>query len=244
MIRGVTFDWWHTIAESTPEFDDEMRRIRVRGVREALAVAGVRADAEALEDAYDRHTEYLVARWRRLEDPSPDEQVREFLRLARLGVPEDAVAGPVARAFGGAIRDRPPSLYPHVAEVLALLEGRGLRIGLVSNTGRTWGRYLRALQDDLGIGPLFDVRVFSDEVGRRKPERTIFEAALGPLGLRPQEVVHVGDDLDADIAGAKRLGMRAVWFSAEPWANPDAAAADASIRDHAELPDLLETWSR
>lgn len=244
MIRGVTFDWWHTIAEASPEFDDEMRRIRVRTIQDALSRAGVRTETAVLEGAYDRHTERLVACWRQFEDPSADEQIASFLRLAGLDPTDGEVAGLVARAFGTAIRERPPSLYPHVADVLARLKRDGRSIGLVSNTGRTWGRYLRPLQDDLGIGRFFDVRVFSDEVGRRKPERAIFEAALGALGLRPEEVVHVGDDLDADVAGAKGLGMHAVWFNPDPWPNPDAAAADATIHDHADLPGLLEAWAR
>jgi len=243
MIRGVTFDWWHTIAEATPEFDDAMREIRVRNVREALGAAGVGAEARVLEDAYERHTEYLVSCWTRHEDPSPEDQIATVLGFAGLDGSDGRLTVPVARAFGNAIRERPPALYPHIADVLGRLRDRGLRVGLVSNTGRTWDRYLRELQDDLGIGGFFDVRVFSDEVGRRKPERAIFEAALRPIGLRPGEVVHVGDDLDADVAGAKGIGMRAVWFSPEPWPNPDAGLADASIRDHADLLPLLEAWS-
>jgi FMN phosphatase YigB (HAD superfamily) len=92
--------------------------------------------------------------------------------------------------------------------------------------------------------------VFSDEIGIRKPEARIFETALGHLGLAPSEVVHVGDDLVADVAGAKRLGMRAVWFDVghdsehaihDP-AAPEAARPDAAIHDHREFLEVLERW--
>lgn len=252
MIRAVTFDWWHTLAVASPEFDERMRELRVWGIARVLAAHGVRIDPSVLFDAYDRHTEYLVGRWKELVDPPPQEQIASFLRFAGLdGFGSELVAA-IAQASGGAIRERPPPLYPSVPEALAHLKGMGVSVGLVSNTGRTWGRYLRPLQDDLGIGRYFDVRIFSDEVGVRKPDARIFEAATRALGLRPDEIVHVGDDPIADVTGAKAFGMRAVWYNSGSHEQhtvrlpADAAAArpDAEVTDHAAIPILLEAWAR
>ena len=43
-----------------------------------------------------------------------------------------------------------------------------------------------------------------------KPTAAYFEAALAELDAAPGEAVMVGDDVEADIGGAKRLGMRGV----------------------------------
>ncbi len=251
MIKGVTFDWWHTIAETPwPDYDAHMRKIRVERILDAFSDRGLVVDPEVLYHAYDRHTELLIEKWRAHVDLNGEEQLRAFLEFAGLDAADADLLDALAASFGDAIRTKLPLLYPHVASVLAELKRRGYRVGLISNTGRTWGRFLRPIQDDLGIGKYFDDRVFSDELGIRKPEPAIFEAALEHLGLRPAEAVHVGDDLEADVAGSKALGLRAVWFdvgheSEHAVHDPNAGGAappDASIHDHRELLEVLDRW--
>ena len=242
-IRGVTFDWWHTIAETPwPDFDDRMRTLRVERIAEALAGEGRVVDVGALYTAYDRLTEVLAEGWRHLEDRSPERQIQAFLDFAGIDGAEPALEAAVGTAFGEAIHAKLPILYPHIRTILLRLREAGYRVGLVSNTGRTWGRFLRPIQDELGIGAHFDVRIFSDEVGWRKPRPEIFRNALDVLGLPARAVVHVGDDVEADIAGARGMGMRAVWFNAGFWPNAHADDADAEIHDHAELLEVLGRW--
>ena len=244
MIEGVTFDWWNTVARTSPEQDQALRALRIERMRPVLAgpsSARTIGDQE-LFSAYDRQTEQLADAWARNVDLSPNEQIAAFLRFAGLDGHGASAAGPPAEAFGGALLQIPPSLFPHVIESLEWLQREGYAVGLVSNTGRTWGRYLRRVQDDLGIGKYFDARVFSDELGVRKPDRRIFEAAIADLGLPPDRVVHVGDDVAADVAGAKESGMRAVWFNTGFWKGVTTDRADAEIADHADLPALLRRW--
>ncbi|HKZ90394.1 MAG TPA: HAD family hydrolase [Thermoplasmata archaeon] len=243
MIRGVTFDWWHTIAETPwPDYDVRMRRLRVDAARDALASGGVLVDESDLYAAYDRLTEHLIERWKTHGDLAAENQVDAFLRFADIRADSEGVGARLREAFGSAILARPPILFPHVSATLARLKREGYKVGLVSNTGRTWGRFLRPLQDELGIGRHFDVRVFSDEVGARKPLRVIFDAALRDLRLPPERVVHVGDDAVADIEGAKGAGMRAIWFDAGFWPQGRPVDADAEIHDHADLFEVLERW--
>jgi len=251
MIKGVTFDWWHTIAETPwPDYDAHMRKIRVERIAVAFSDRGLVVEPEVLYRAYDRHTDLLLQKWKEHVDLSGEEQLRAFLELAGLDAADADLLDALAASFGDAIRSKLPFLYPHVSTVLAALKRQGYRVGLISNTGRTWGRFLRPIQDDLGIGKYFDDRVFSDEIGIRKPEARIFETALAHLGLRPEEVVHVGDDLEADVAGSKALGLRAVWFDAghdseHAVHDPSADGADepdAAMHDHRELLEILERW--
>jgi len=243
MIEGVTFDWWHTIAETPwPDWDDRMKVLRIETIEGALEGEGVVVSREDLARAYERHTELLVSSWRKHVDLTAEEQVQAFLGFAGVDGYGDGLLVPVERAFGRALETSLPVLYPHLAQTLAHLRKAGYRIGLVSNTGRTWGRYLRPIQDELGIGKYFDVRVFSDEIRARKPDRRIFDRALERLHLEPEEVVHIGDDVEADVAGAKGTGMRAVWFNTGFWPEARTDRADAEIRDHKELPEVLARW--
>jgi putative hydrolase of the HAD superfamily len=101
--------------------------------------------------------------------------------------------------------------------LLDSLRARGLRTGLVSNAFDP-GWLLRRDLAELGLAERLDVAVFSSDVGKRKPHPSIFEAALGELGVDPERVLFVGDRRYEDVRGSKELGMTAVlalWFRAD-----------------------------
>lgn len=134
-------------------------------------------------------------------------------------------------------------ILPHHAPLLERLRA-DWSLGLVSNFSHS-PTALEVLRD-AGLHAHLDPIVISDEVGIRKPRPEIFRAALERLGLEPGEVVHVGDDLAADVSGAAELGMRTVWLTRR---RPDADALLAAhagpkpsrrIADLAELPAWLE----
>ncbi len=244
-IKGVTFDWWGTVVEIPAVrdiYDEQMREIRVDRAAEALEASGLPVNRTLLSRAYDAQTDLLLRTWNDLRDLSVEEQTRAYLGFLGVGEGREDILRTLQEVFGSAIEFRLPALYPEIGVTLRALRERGYRTGLISNTGRTGGRFLRPVQERLGIGESFDVRIFSDEVGVRKPDRAIFQAALDELSLAAHEVVHVGDDVVADVAGAKMAGMRAVWFNTGFWHGAETDRADAEIRGHAELPPLLETW--
>ena len=94
-------------------------------------------------------------------------------------------------------------LYEDTLPVLAALRGYGLRIGLVSNTGRDLVAFVahHALDVDAAVG--------SGAHGKTKPHPAIFLSALDELGVQAEEAAMVGDSPEDDIAGARALGMRA-----------------------------------
>ncbi len=94
--------------------------------------------------------------------------------------------------------------YPGVKTTLKTLKKRGYKIGIVTDAPRLKA-YIRL--DLIGITDLFDVIVTAEDVGRRKPSRLPFKAALKELGVSPSEAMHVGDWPERDILGAKRMGM-------------------------------------
>jgi putative hydrolase of the HAD superfamily len=57
----------------------------------------------------------------------------------------------------------------------------------------------------------FPLRIYSCQVGIRKPNRRIFEIALETLGLPASEVIFVGDSLKADVKGSSKAGMYSIY---------------------------------
>ncbi len=85
------------------------------------------------------------------------------------------------------------------------------RLGIVSNFdyAPTVARILVRER----VSDLFEAVIVSADVGWRKPKAAIFEAALGRLGVRPEEALFVGDRAEIDVLGAKALGMVVAWVN-------------------------------
>ena len=105
-------------------------------------------------------------------------------------------------------------LFPGVRDLLTRLRAAGLRVGVAGNQPPGYGDLLRRL--DLPA----DVVATSEDWGVRKPSREFFTRAvretLGDDG-DPAAVVYVGDQTDADVAGAVAAGLRAIRVLQGPW---------------------------
>jgi putative hydrolase of the HAD superfamily len=99
--------------------------------------------------------------------------------------------------------------FADVPKFLATLRDVGVPVGLITNGAETQ----RELIDALGITGLFGSIVVSGEHAVAKPDRAIFDLACAQLGVSPEDTWHVGDSLEADIAGALAAGVSAVWVN-------------------------------
>lgn len=110
------------------------------------------------------------------------------------------------------------------------------RLGIISNFTGNLGPCL----DELGLSPLFAVASDSTVLGFEKPDPRIFHATLDAIRAAPEEAWMVGDNFEADIRPALRLGLRACWMAPpERRAAPDAPA-HARV---ASLPEFVQVLS-
>ena len=91
-------------------------------------------------------------------------------------------------------------------ETLHELRRRGVRLGIIS----VCSEEVALLWEETVFAGLFDSTVFSCSVGLRKPDPEIYRLALGELGVEPGDALFVGDGANDELAGAERVGMRAV----------------------------------
>jgi putative hydrolase of the HAD superfamily len=241
VIRLVTFDFWQTLFADTANSLEHAQVLRLRTVRDVLAAAGHRYGAGELAAADVRASAAFQAVWREERDMAPAEQVRIFLGALDAALPDRLAPATLERVAAAyqepALRHRPAPV-PGSREAVAALHGRGVALGVISNTGRTPGWVLRRLLEDAGLLPLLDVLSFSDEAGVRKPAAAIFHRTLERAGAAAGTAVHVGDDPVTDVAGARAVGMRAIHYAPEP-ATP-SADADAVLRRFGDLPALVD----
>ena len=96
---------------------------------------------------------------------------------------------------------------------------------------------IQTVLGEFGLDGVFSQIIESAVVGVRKPDPRIFSLGVEALGLKPDEVVVVGDSIDKDIVPARQAGCHTVWFRGEGWTDDpvDESIPDRIITDLREL---------
>ena len=94
----------------------------------------------------------------------------------------------------------------------------------------------------IGLARFFHASISAREFGVAKPDPRIFHAAAGAAEVRPEEVLHVGDDVLLDVLGAKNAGMQTAWINRNEslWPHEDSRP-DAEFFSLDELCGLIRT---
>ncbi|MEX0749180.1 MAG: HAD family hydrolase [Dehalococcoidia bacterium] len=150
-----------------------------------------------------------------------DEQAHEWWRAAWIS----------SKEFG-------LQLYPDTLDVLRALKAAGMTIGVNTNRPCTGAMFLEDGAAVFGFREYIDDAVCSCDTGYLKPHPSTFKLILDRLGMRPDEVVMVGNTLHADIEPAKALGMHTVWKLNGRYDLPPSPAADYAIHDLNEILSL------
>lgn len=230
---AVLLDVGDTMARPDPTWRDVYATV--------FSAHGIEATADEFEAAFR-------AAWREWAHEGPFEATEEasfrrlmeldqlvFDRLGYRNLPE-AFFRDVDRAF------RQRSAFVVFADVIPALDrmqAAGLRLAVVSN----WGWHAPELLQTLELARHFEVMSISARVGYQKPHRAIFDHALALLELPPERAIHVGDDREADVLGARRAGIEPVLIDRRGRGRSTEGAAGGpapiSIRDFGDLLDLL-----
>lgn len=100
---------------------------------------------------------------------------------------------------------------PGAFDAIRWCQDHALKVALVTNTLARGDKEALTDWQAFGLDEAIDVIVTSHDARWRKPHPAIFERALDAVSARPEEAFHVGDNLIADVWGAKQLGLRAIW---------------------------------
>ena len=224
----IFFDMGFTLIRFEPsDLDNSLRAYRE---------VGLDLDRHELGEA----REYVWADYNResrtREFEASEEYAREFwfaqerAALERLGIDDELILSAYYERYheiyeeAGRIR-----AYPDVLEVLPRLCAAGFRLGMISN----WGWNLPFRSEQAGIAQYFACIVASARVGCDKPHPRIFRHALACMDVDAARAVHVGDIYEADVLGARSVGMDAVLIERE--GRPQTA-------DELDVPLISDLW--
>jgi putative hydrolase of the HAD superfamily len=193
-LEAVVFDVDFTLAKPGPDLGPE-------GYRRLGARFGLELDPGRYDDARRE----AIATLKRHPELDHDEEVWVVFTeriIVGMGGEGDtyACALEMTRAWE---RAEHFELFEDALPVLDELRGRGLKLALLSNTGRDLDEFVA--HHGIKVDAILTSRVH----GKTKPHETIFRALLDELRVQPASAAMVGDDPTDDVDGARAVGMRA-----------------------------------
>lgn len=238
MVKAILFDLGDTLLDLAPVNKTEMFRAGARRTYEYLRVRGY---ALPPFPRYFR-VAFAIVLWSYFWEKLRGREFRSLpaieRRCWRLKIyPDKAMLDDLAwEAYAPQVGYT--TMESDLLNTLEAFQQRGLKLGIVSNTfvpAAALDRHLRMA----GLLPYFPVRVYSGEVGHRKPGRRIFDHALKEIGTAAEETLFVGDRIETDMLGARRMGMTTVLKQHPNRPERRHNAVDHVIGRIADLPKVL-----
>jgi len=232
-LRAVFLDIGDTVMRAEPSWED----IYATAFREE----GIDVPLDELHDALRKAYHHGGWGFENGFDPTPETSFRRTIEvdsaaIAALGLP------PMPESFYRRLNDlflkvSSWHVFPDALPALDGLRARGLVIGAVSN----WVWQLPELLHSLELMKHFDFIAASARIGFEKPNPGIFRFALSEAGVDASEALHVGDHLDADVLGARNVGIPAVLIDRRGRYDPDEVPANVPhITSLAELLPIVD----
>lgn len=201
MVQAVFFDFYNTLVGFKPP-REEIHAAACREMGLEVSPEDIRSHLPPADEFYHRESLRLPLPGRSQSEQESfyTQYEQAILRGAGLEVPAE-----VALAVFRKVRQHGWHLHLYEDSLPVLRELRGMRkvVGIVSNVDRDLTPYCQ----QLGLGGEVDFVVTSWEVGVGKPHPGIFLQALAEAGVMPEHVLHVGDQYNTDVLGARGVGI-------------------------------------
>ena len=242
IIQAILFDLGDTLMYSPDPWPAIFERA-ARELSDVLCASGIDVDCETFNtDFLQRLDQYYVEREHNLVEITTMTILQDLLvEQGQTDLPENLLRQALDEFYR--ITEQNWHLDAEAEETLATLQNSGARLGLVSNAGDD--KDVRQLVEKFGIGKYFEFILTSAACGYRKPHPFIFEQALENWGYLPDEIAMVGDRLDADIGGARPLGIYSIWSRRyAKKLTPIITAPDAIVDSLSEIPQLVLNLSK
>ena len=232
MIKAVFFDFYQTLSGwGQTSFEASLRKI---AARYRVEINWNRYDT-AIENLFV-HTPVSKPPTYALAESVVAVMMRQCEFIRELGIQEhvEQMAWELLQSGHPLFAATNATLYEDVVPTLQGLRDAGFKLGIVSN----WDTPLDPLLERLGIVDYFDAIVASHDarVRSEKPDPHIFNYALAAVGVSAEETVHIGDTYEADIVGARNVGIRPILLDRE---GTQVGRWGETIQSLAELPEML-----
>lgn len=214
----------------------------------------VRKEARALYESYETY-DYTVliginpfeGLWGTFDDPTSQfQKMKEIVPTYRkdawtnglksLGIDDADFGSELGERFVEE-RKKAPYLYEDTFAVLDELKGNYQLVLLTNGSPSLQNLKLEITPE---IPPYFDHIIISGDFGKGKPDVSLFEYMMEKAGITAEEGIMVGDNLNTDILGSSRIGMRNVWINREDQVNTSEVTPTYEVTSLTEFLELVQ----
>jgi HAD superfamily hydrolase (TIGR01549 family) len=203
VTRAIFFDWFNTLARYEPPREELHSQL--------LHEFGIDVSPSDLMPGLLAADKYFFTEGTRtpVSKRSPEEQAKFYIHYANIMLSEVGVRADNALILQiikkwpqvfGRIRF---ALFDDVLATFKTLKESQLILGLLTNATKD----TISIHRELGLEPYLNFVVTSEEAKADKPKPEIFLLALERAGVDASEAVHVGDQYDLDVVGARGVGI-------------------------------------
>jgi putative hydrolase of the HAD superfamily len=206
VIKAVFFDWFNTLAHYHPPREElESQALKELGFNVSLRVIS-QGLYLADKNYYEENARFPI-RQRSREEQAAIYAGYQVTVLKEAGItPEQDLVFKLMNRMRQLNASMKFVLFDDVLFTLKTVKEKKLTIGLLTNLQREIDSMCR----ELGIAPYIDFTVTSGEVGADKPQPPIFLRALEQARSKPEEAIHVGDQYQNDVMGARGVGINPI----------------------------------
>jgi HAD superfamily hydrolase (TIGR01509 family) len=238
-IKALTLDFWDTIFKMETEMDPQ--KLRLDKMKSVLNYFKIDFNEEALSSLYTEVWKKFDREWREKYYTMTTYEILDFmLQKLNLTVSEEIFEN-LLKDFQEAILKSPPTLMENVKIEIEKLSEK-YKLAIISDTGFTPGRVLREILQKNNILRHFDVLVFSDEFGKSKPHTDTFLYVSKKLGIKPEDMVHIGDNERTDVGGAISAGMKSILFIKDNNSDQTETGANAVMRNWSQIEKIISSF--
>ena len=207
-IKLISLDIWGTLILSNPEFKTHQLTLFTDylNINDSEKLKNIVKQVDQIADRLSLITEKDIDFDKRIQKISQKTGNKSILSEEKL----HELYSKMEVIF---LENLPLFIENDLPETLEEIRKKGLQICLLSNTGFIKGSTMKLALKKLGIYSLIDFSVFSNETGYAKPSPFIFRELSLKTNLEPNEILHIGDNYDADYTGAKKVKFRALHFN-------------------------------
>lgn len=238
LITSILFDLGDTLIHLDKPTADVVKA-RLQALNETFLTGGLDVGYSRLSEVYQAvHSELSQFSEQTGIETTTNRILEEVLaRLGILGLRHWAMEDLVQNFFDPEIRSW--ILYNDTLTILSSLRSQGFSLGIVSNARSHWA--VIEIMRKLGIDGFFGTTVTSAKFGLRKPRAEIYLKAMQDLGSDTGSSVMVGNSLDTDVIGAKRLKTKVLHLEREI-PNQRPVEPDATVRSLSDILEVINKW--
>ncbi len=222
MIKAAVFDLDHTLFDRY----GTIKKIVPQIVTELNVAEGITAESFADELSF-ADKQFVHKGW---------EKIHEYLvnkNMFRVAPTYEEYVQCVLKSF-----KTTTVKYEFAIPVLKEIKDMGIKTGLITN-GNPELQYFKIMS--LGMTDCFDEIIVSGETPYEKPDVRIFQLMARSLGIKPAEMLYIGDHPINDIDGSRNAGCIPVWVKTTgTWLFPQIEKPELQVETVKEIPDIIK----